>query len=163
LRAAREQDLMSKYVLHELLGAGGMAEVYRATYCPEGGFAKTVAVKRVLPALAADRDFVDLIRDEARLRATLAHPDLVPGLRAPKHRAGARLRPLPRHVPARDGARRWRRAVDAARPHRAAAAGDRRVRRRRAGNRARLHPPPPRLRRCAARSRPLRRQSAERA
>jgi serine/threonine-protein kinase len=86
LRAAREQDLMSKYVLHERLGVGGMAEVYRATYCPEGGFAKTVAVKRVLPALAADPHFVDAIREEARLGAMLAHPNVVQVLDCGRYR-----------------------------------------------------------------------------
>jgi serine/threonine-protein kinase len=77
LKAVREQDLMGKYVLHELLGKGGMAEVYRATYCPEGGFQKTVAVKRVLPQLSADARFVSMFLEEARLCATLVHPNIV--------------------------------------------------------------------------------------
>lgn len=77
LRALRMQDLMGKYVLHEPLGRGGMAEVNRATYCPEGGFSKLVAVKRVLPALAEDERFIEAFREEARLGALLAHPNVV--------------------------------------------------------------------------------------
>jgi serine/threonine-protein kinase len=77
LKAVREQDLMGKYVLHEQVGKGGMAEVYRATYCPEGGFLKTVAVKRVLPKLSADPRFVSMFLEEARLCATLVHPNIV--------------------------------------------------------------------------------------
>lgn len=77
LRALRMQDLMGKYVLHEQLGRGGMAEVYRATYCPEGGFSKQVAVKRVLPALAENERFIEAFREEARLGAMLAHPNVV--------------------------------------------------------------------------------------
>jgi serine/threonine-protein kinase len=77
LRAAREQDLMGKYFLHERLGSGGMAEVFRATYWPEGGFRKTVAVKRVLPAKADAERFTRMFLEEARLCAMLTHPNVV--------------------------------------------------------------------------------------
>jgi serine/threonine-protein kinase len=77
LRAAREQDLMGKYFLHERLGSGGMAEVFRATYWPEGGFRKTVAVKRVLPDKADMERFTRMFLEEARLCAMLTHPNIV--------------------------------------------------------------------------------------
>jgi hypothetical protein len=77
LRAVRAQDLMGKYFLHERLGAGGMAEVFRATYCPEGGFEKAVAIKRILPALANRPHFNKLFLQEARLCARLNHPNIV--------------------------------------------------------------------------------------
>ena len=77
LRAAREQDLMGKYFLHERLGSGGMAEVFRATYWPEGGFRKTVAVKRVLPTKADTERFTRMFLEEARLCAMLTHPNIV--------------------------------------------------------------------------------------
>lgn len=77
LRAAREQDLMSKYFLHERLGSGGMAEVFRATYWPEGGFRKTVAIKRVLPTKADTERFTQMFLEEARLCALLTHPNVV--------------------------------------------------------------------------------------
>ncbi|MBX7101002.1 MAG: serine/threonine protein kinase [Myxococcaceae bacterium] len=73
----REHDLLGKYLLDERVGAGGMAEVFRATYSPEGGFAKSVAIKRVLPGYALDERFVRLFRREAELGATLAHPNIV--------------------------------------------------------------------------------------
>jgi serine/threonine-protein kinase len=68
---------MGKYILHERIGAGGMAEVLRATYCPEGGFEKVVAVKRILPAFSDDPEFVTMFREEARICAMLQHPNLV--------------------------------------------------------------------------------------
>jgi tRNA A-37 threonylcarbamoyl transferase component Bud32 len=77
LRASREQDLMGKYFLHERLGSGGMAEVFRATYWPEGGFRKTVAIKRVLPAKADTARFTQMFLEEARLCAMLNHPNVV--------------------------------------------------------------------------------------
>lgn len=77
LSAIRAQDWMSKYVLEERLGKGGMAEVWKATYSPEGGFARTVAVKKVLPELGEDPRFVEMFREEAHLCASLTHPNVV--------------------------------------------------------------------------------------
>jgi eukaryotic-like serine/threonine-protein kinase len=77
LRAVRSKDLMGKYILHDKLAEGGMGEVYRATYSPEGGFEKPMAVKRILPALSSDPRFVELFLHEARLCATLNHPNVV--------------------------------------------------------------------------------------
>jgi eukaryotic-like serine/threonine-protein kinase len=80
LHAVRGQDLMSKYFMHERLGAGGMAEVFRATYSPDGGFEKIVAVKRVLPEVADAADgrlLLEMFREEAKLCARLSHPNVV--------------------------------------------------------------------------------------
>jgi serine/threonine-protein kinase len=85
LRAIREKDIMGKYFLHERLGVGGMAEVFRATYSPEGGFEKQVAVKRVLPAYAEDEEFIGLFRREAELGSMLIHPNIVQVLDLGRH------------------------------------------------------------------------------
>ncbi|MCY1081618.1 serine/threonine-protein kinase [Archangium lansingense] len=77
LHAIRAKDLLGKYFLHERLGVGGMAEVFRATYSPEGGFEKVVAIKRILPAYAEDEDFVTLFRREAELGSLLNHSNIV--------------------------------------------------------------------------------------
>ncbi len=74
---ARKSDLVGKYILGERLGAGGMAEVFLATYSPEGGFERKVAVKRILPSFATHADSVALFRREAELGALLAHPNIV--------------------------------------------------------------------------------------
>ncbi|HVE84314.1 MAG TPA: serine/threonine-protein kinase, partial [Myxococcales bacterium] len=85
ISAIRAQDLMGKYLLHERVGSGGMAEVFRATYSPEGGFEKTVAVKRVLPAFAEDPEFVALFRQEAELCSMLNHPNIIQVLDLVRH------------------------------------------------------------------------------
>lgn len=77
LEATRSQDLMAKYVLHERLGEGGMGEIFRAAYCPEGGFVKAVALKRLPAKLSADPRFVELLKAEARTGAMLSHPNIV--------------------------------------------------------------------------------------
>ncbi|HEU5441866.1 MAG TPA: serine/threonine-protein kinase, partial [Ktedonobacterales bacterium] len=66
---------LGRYQLITLLGAGGMAEVYRGRDLSLG---RDVAVK-VLPAtLAADPEYVERFRSEARRVARLRHPNIVP-------------------------------------------------------------------------------------
>ncbi len=80
LTAVRERDVLGKYLLHERIGAGGMAEVFKATYSPEGGFEKTVALKKILPSYGADREFLTLFRLEAELCSRLNHPNNPPNV-----------------------------------------------------------------------------------
>jgi serine/threonine-protein kinase len=54
-----------------------MAEVYLARRAGPHGFQKVVAVKRILPQLAKDVDFVAMFVDEARVCARLSHPNIV--------------------------------------------------------------------------------------
>jgi serine/threonine-protein kinase len=74
---ARADDLLGKYRLGAPLGKGGMGEVRRATYCPEGGFVSEVAIKRVHPHLAQDPRVVDRFRGEAEVGARLRHHNIV--------------------------------------------------------------------------------------
>ena len=85
LRLIRERDVMGKYLLHERLGVGGMAEVFRATYSPEGGFEKQVAIKRILPAYSANEAFLAMFRREAELGSRLIHPNIVQVLDLGRH------------------------------------------------------------------------------
>src|SRR5690606_33321777 len=72
----RSRELFGKYRLEEEIAAGGMGIVYRATYCPEGGFERPVALKRIHPHLARDVSFVEAFRREAELCARLGHPNV---------------------------------------------------------------------------------------
>ncbi len=85
LSAVRVKDVMGKYLLHERVGAGGMAEVFKATYSPEGGFEKTVALKKILPSYASDADFLRQFRLEAQLCSRLNHPNIVQVLDFGRH------------------------------------------------------------------------------
>lgn len=75
--AARAQDLFAKYRLERLLGKGGMGQVWAATYCPEGGFVRPVAVKLIHQRLAEQPAFVEAFRREAELSALLLHKNIV--------------------------------------------------------------------------------------
>ncbi len=65
-----------KYTLLRKVAAGGMAELYLALHRSVAGFEKLVAVKRVLPHLAEDRAFVEMLLQEARVAAQLDHPNI---------------------------------------------------------------------------------------
>jgi serine/threonine-protein kinase len=54
-----------------------MAEVFLARRPGPDGFEKRVALKRILPHLAKQADFVAMFLDEAKLAASLAHPHIV--------------------------------------------------------------------------------------
>ncbi len=66
-----------KYRLIEKIGQGGMAEVFYAHIVGREGFTKEVALKRVLPHLCEDPDFVKSFIDEARLGGLLNHHHIV--------------------------------------------------------------------------------------
>jgi eukaryotic-like serine/threonine-protein kinase len=68
---------LGPYELLKKLATGGMAEIYEARRVGPHGFSKRIALKRILPQLAADPEFVAMFIDEARLCAQLAHPNLV--------------------------------------------------------------------------------------
>lgn len=53
-----------------------MAEVFRGESESVAGFKKAVAIKRVLPHLASNGDFIRMFLDEARLSARLTHANI---------------------------------------------------------------------------------------
>jgi serine/threonine protein kinase len=65
------------YRLLERVAMGGMAEVFKAKRTGVEGFEKVLAVKRILPHLSDNKEFVDMFIDEAKMVAGLAHPNIV--------------------------------------------------------------------------------------
>jgi len=68
---------LGKYELIKRIATGGMAEIYLARVSGLPGFEKIVVVKRILPQLATNQEFVQMFLDEARVAATLHHPNIV--------------------------------------------------------------------------------------
>ncbi len=66
-----------RYRVVDRLEAGGMAEVFRGEALSVQGFKKQVAIKRVLPHLAQNKNFISMFLDEARLGARLNHANIV--------------------------------------------------------------------------------------
>lgn len=79
-RARRRIDgaqMLGHYELLHPLGAGGMAEVFKARAVGPAGFERDVVVKRILPAYGRDEDFVRMFTDEARILGLIHHPNVV--------------------------------------------------------------------------------------
>lgn len=64
------------YLLLERINVGGMAEVFKAKTFGIEGFERLVAVKRILPSIASDSDFVTMFVDEAKIAVQLQHPNI---------------------------------------------------------------------------------------
>jgi eukaryotic-like serine/threonine-protein kinase len=66
-----------RYILIDRLGAGGMAEVFRALVIGPEQFQRIVVVKRILPHLSADPNFVRMFISEATICGRLNHPNII--------------------------------------------------------------------------------------
>lgn len=66
-----------QYVLIEKIATGGMAEVWKARMRGVEGFQKIVAIKKILPHLSDNQDFIEMFVDEAKLAAQLNHNNII--------------------------------------------------------------------------------------
>jgi len=74
---SRSGTSFGKYRPFRRLAIGGMAEIFLAYARSLAGFEKIVVLKRVLPQYAESNEFMQMFLDEARLAATLDHPNIV--------------------------------------------------------------------------------------
>lgn len=65
-----------KYTLVRRMATGGMAELYLAIMRGMASFEKVVVIKRILPQMTQDPEFVEMLLTEARIAATLSHPNI---------------------------------------------------------------------------------------
>jgi serine/threonine protein kinase len=70
-------DSFGPYRLIDRVAVGGMAEVFKAKRSGVEGFEKIVALKRILPHLSENKEFLDMFVDEAKMVAGLTHPNIV--------------------------------------------------------------------------------------
>ncbi len=67
-----------RYLLLDLLGEGGMAQVFTAVTFGAEGFRRTFVVKRLRAELSRDPAVVAQFIDEAKLGSTLVHSNVIP-------------------------------------------------------------------------------------
>ncbi len=67
---------LGRYTLLVPVAQGGMARVWAARQVGQRGFQKVVAIKTIMPALAADPEFERMFLDEARIAAAVHHPNV---------------------------------------------------------------------------------------
>jgi serine/threonine-protein kinase len=65
------------YQLLKRLATGGMAQIYLARRKGPEASDELVVVKRILPHLGENKEFVQMFLDEAKIAARLAHPNIV--------------------------------------------------------------------------------------
>lgn len=66
-----------KYFLIDKLAMGGMAEIYKAKTFGVDGFEKQLVIKKILAHCSADKDFINMLIDEAKLSVLLSHTNIV--------------------------------------------------------------------------------------
>src|SRR5687768_5852026 len=62
-----------RYMLLSPLSMGGMGEIFLARYQGPQGFEKLCVIKKILPGLAMQRDFVERFFNEAKTLVKLSH------------------------------------------------------------------------------------------
>ncbi len=65
-----------KYILLDRISVGGMAEVFKAKTFGVEGFEKVIAIKRILPSMGEDEDFISMFIDEAKIAGQLSHANI---------------------------------------------------------------------------------------
>jgi len=71
-----QPQFIGKYQLLKKIATGGMAEVWFARQSGIEGFRKEVVVKRILPHLADDPEFIRMFLNEAKMVARFSHPNV---------------------------------------------------------------------------------------
>ncbi len=66
-----------KYQILQRIATGGMAEIYKAKLEGIGGFQRTFAIKRILPNLSQNSEYIAMLVDEAKVAGLLSHANIV--------------------------------------------------------------------------------------
>jgi eukaryotic-like serine/threonine-protein kinase len=73
----KRPTIFGKYLLLERINVGGMAEVFMAKAFGVEGFERFLAIKKILPTMAEDQEFITMFIDEARISVQLNHANIV--------------------------------------------------------------------------------------
>jgi serine/threonine protein kinase len=72
-----QEQHIGPYKLKEKIGRGGMAEIFRAEKQLANGKLQSVAIKRLFPSFSADREFVGMFVNEARIASSMDHENVI--------------------------------------------------------------------------------------
>ncbi len=76
-RKDRQENAFGQYILSHLIAKGGMAELFIAKKVGQYGFEKTVVLKKILPHLSDQAEFIAMFIEEAKRSAILDHSNIV--------------------------------------------------------------------------------------
>ncbi|HUB08556.1 MAG TPA: protein kinase [Myxococcales bacterium] len=66
-----------KFLLLDRINVGGMAEVFLAKAFGVEGFQRVLAIKKIIPTMVEDEEFITMFIDEARIAVQLNHANIV--------------------------------------------------------------------------------------
>src|SRR5688500_4889626 len=75
--AAFTPEAFGKYFLVDKIATGGMAEIFKAKTYSHGGFENLLVIKRILPHIGENSDFIEMFIDEAKVSVALQQPNIV--------------------------------------------------------------------------------------
>lgn len=64
------------YFILEKIAQGGMAEIFKGLTYDFSGLKKFIVIKRILPHIAANKDFIRMLIDEAKIAVKLSHGNI---------------------------------------------------------------------------------------
>lgn len=67
---------LGQYTLLEKIAQGGMAQVFKAKTTDSNGFSRLVVIKRILPHISADPEYVEMLVDEAKIAVNFNHGNI---------------------------------------------------------------------------------------
>ncbi len=70
------KNQVGQYYLMEKIAQGGMAEIFKGLAYDINGIKKTVCIKKILPHLAEDPEFIGSLIEEAKLAVKLVHGNI---------------------------------------------------------------------------------------
>ena len=70
-------ERLQNYELIRKRASGGMAEIYKARMEGLGGFQRLFALKRILPEYSENKDFIEMLVEEAKIAGLLSHANIV--------------------------------------------------------------------------------------
>src|SRR3989338_6592231 len=65
-----------QYYLLDKIAQGGMAEIYKGLAYDTAGIKKTVCIKKILPNISANPEFIHMLIDEAKIAVQLNHGNI---------------------------------------------------------------------------------------
>ncbi|MDO8644869.1 MAG: serine/threonine-protein kinase, partial [bacterium] len=73
---AETTESFGQYHITEKIAQGGMAEIFKGKTIDIHGFEKTVVIKRILPQISANPEFVAMLVDEAKIAVQLSQGNI---------------------------------------------------------------------------------------
>ncbi|MBF0105945.1 MAG: serine/threonine protein kinase [Deltaproteobacteria bacterium] len=73
---SEESQKLGQYTLLAKVAQGGMAQVFKAKTVDPNGFERLVVIKRILPHISADPEYVEMLVDEAKIAVNFTHGNI---------------------------------------------------------------------------------------